>query len=50
MSTITLGQTPSSVDQYSKPEKEIWNNGCQQVDEAFPNNQNLVINMTWFDS
>ncbi len=47
--TITkLGTTLTSIDQYSKPENEVWDSVCKQVDNAFPNNNNLVINMTWF--
>jgi hypothetical protein len=47
--TITkLGTTLSLIDQYSTPENEVWDAVCKQVNNVFPNDNNLVINMTWF--
>jgi len=48
MSVDRLGHSLSPNDQYQKPEIEVWNNICEQVNIQFPNDQNLVINMTWF--
>ena len=48
MSVDKLGTTLSRDDQYYRPEVDVWNSICEQVDNKFPDEKNLVINMTWF--
>ena len=48
MSTTSIGVTLSEADYYSKPEKEIWDSVYTQIEQKFPNYENLLINMTWF--
>jgi hypothetical protein len=48
MSLTTIGITFSDTSQYGPKEIEIFQSTAKQIDTHFPNQENLLINTTWF--